>query len=107
MPLQMMQQFQEKHEVTRSDDIVDTDQLNSVSVEMYQSNVRDLQYYMYRWIPSLSGAIHRQEVELFKQNNEIQESQSSFGRGQKLKKPSSKGKEYVLLKSSWHSSITS
>ena len=31
-----------------------------------------------------------------RQNSEGQESQSSFGRGQRMKKPSSKGREYTL-----------
>ena len=42
MSLQEMQQFQEKHEVARADDIVCTNQPNTASVEMHQGNARDL-----------------------------------------------------------------
>ena len=36
---------------------------------------------------------HQQELDLLRQNSEIQESQSSFGKGQRVKKLSSKGRE--------------
>ena len=42
MSLGEMQQFQEKHEVARGDDIVGTDQPDTASVGMHQGNARDL-----------------------------------------------------------------
>ena len=42
MSLQEMQQFQEKHEVARADDIVGTDKPHASSVGMHQGNARDL-----------------------------------------------------------------
>ena len=42
MSLQEMQQFQEKHEIARADDIVGTDQPHTASVGMHQGNARDL-----------------------------------------------------------------
>ena len=41
MSLQEKQQFQDKHEVVRADDIVGADQPLTASVGMHQSNVRD------------------------------------------------------------------
>ena len=38
-----MQQFQEKHEVARADDIVGTDQPHKASVGMHQGNVEIFQ----------------------------------------------------------------
>ena len=96
MSLQEMQQFQEKHEVARADDIVGTDQAHTASVGMHQGNARDLPDDTQRWISNLLGRIHQQELDLLRQNSEVQESQSSFGRGQRVKKPSSKGREYKL-----------
>ena len=96
MSLQEMQQFQEKHEVARADDIVGTDQPHTASVGMHQGNARDLPDDTQRWISNLPGGIHQQELDLLRQNSEVQESQSSFGRGQRVKKPSSKGREYKL-----------
>ena len=40
--LQEMQQFQEKHEVARGDDIVATDQPHTALAGMHQGNARDL-----------------------------------------------------------------
>ena len=91
-----MQQLQEKYEVARADDIVDTDQPHTVSVGMHQGNVSNLLDDTQRWISNLSGGIHQQELDLLRQNCEVQESQSSFGRGQRVKKLSSKGREYKL-----------
>ena len=96
MPLQEMQQFQEKHKAARADDIVGTDQQLTSSVGMHQGNARDLPDDTQRWISNLPGGIHQQELDLLRQNSEVQESQSSFGRGHRVKKPSSKGREYKL-----------
>ena len=49
MSLQEMQQFQEKHEVARADDIVGTDQPHTASVGMHQGNARDLPDDTQRW----------------------------------------------------------
>ena len=95
MSLQEMQQFQEKHKFARVDDIVDTDQPHT-AVGIHQGNIRDLPVDTQWWISNLPGGIHQQELDLLRQNSEVQESQSSFGREQRLKKPSSKGKEYKL-----------
>ena len=73
-----MQQIQEKYEVARDDYMVSTDHLLTALVEMHQGNVADLLDNTYWWISNLSGG------------SEIQESQSSFGRGQRVKKPSLK-----------------
>ena len=91
-----MQQFQEKQEVARADDIVGTDQPHTTLVGTHQGNARDLPDDAQRWISNLPGGIHQQELDLLRQNSEVQESQSSFGRGQRVKKPSSKGREYKL-----------
>ena len=96
MSLQEVRQFQEKHEVARADDMVGTDQKYTASVGMHQGNARDVSDDTQRWISNLSGVIHQQELDLLRQNSEVQESQSSFGRGQRVKKPSSKGREYKL-----------
>ena len=58
MPLQEMQQFQEKHEAVRFDDIVGADQLHTASVGMNQGNVRDLPDDTQRWISNLPGGIN-------------------------------------------------
>ena len=91
-----MQQFQEKHEVARAHVIVGTDQPHTASVGMHQGNARDLPDDTQRWISNHLGGIHQQELDLLRQNSKVQESQSSFGRGQRVKKPSSKGREYKL-----------
>ena len=91
-----MQQFQEKHKIARADDIVGTDQPHTASVEMHQSNVRDFPDDTQRWIANLSVGIHQQELDLFRQNSEVEESQKSFGRERRVKKPSSKGRKYKL-----------
>ena len=108
MSLQEMQQFQEKHKVARADDIIGTDQPPKASVKMHQGNAhgeiqnsipchgRDLPDDTQRWISNLLGRIHQQDLDLLRQNSEVQESQSSFGRGQRVKKSSSKGREYKL-----------
>ena len=96
MFLQEIQQFQEKHDVSRADDIVGTNQPHTASVRMHQRNARDLPDDTQRWMSNLPGGIHQQELDLLRQNREVQESQSSFGRGQRVKKPSSKGWEYKL-----------
>ena len=96
MSLQEMQQFQEKHEVAGADDIIGTDQPPKASVGMHQGNARDLPDDTQRWISNLPGGIHQQELHLLRQNSKVQESQSSFGRGQRVKKPSSKGRECKL-----------
>ena len=96
MSLQEMQLFQEKHEFARPGDIVGTDQPHTASVGMHQGNARDLPDDTQRWASNHPGGIHQQELNLLGQNSEVQESQCSFGRGQRLKKPSSKGREYKL-----------
>ena len=63
---------------------------------MNQGNARDLLDDTQRWITNILGRIHQQELDLLRQNSKVQESQSSFGRGQRVKKPSSKGREYKL-----------
>ena len=93
MYLQEMRQFQEKHKVGRADDIVGTDQPHTASVGMCLPD--DTQ----RWISNLPHGIHQQELDLLRQNSEVQESKSSFGRGQRAKKQSSKGREYKLSRS--------
>ena len=95
--LQEMQQFQEKHEVARGDDIVATDQPHTALAGMHQGNVRDLPDDTQRWISNLPGWVHQQELPLLRQNSEVQESQSSFGRGQRVKKPPSKGRENHIV----------
>ena len=42
MSLQEMQQFQEKHQVARADDVVGTDQLHTASVRIHQGKAGDL-----------------------------------------------------------------
>ena len=79
-----MQWFQEKHEVARANDIVVTDQPHRASVGMHQGNVRHLPDNTKRWMSNLPDGI--QEVDLVRQSSEVQESQSSFGRGQRVKK---------------------
>ena len=96
MSLQEIQQFQEKQEVARADDIVGTDQPHTASVGMNQGNARDLPDETQRWISNFPGEIHQQESDLLRQNREVQESQSSFGRGQLVKKPSSTERQYKL-----------
>ena len=96
MSLEEMQQFQEKHDVARADDIVGTDQPHTASVGIHQGNARDLLDDTQRWISNLPGGVHQQELDMLRQNSEVQESQSSFGRGERVKKPSSKGREYKL-----------
>ena len=96
MSLQEMQQFQEKHKVAGADDIVGTDQPHKASVGTHQGNAIYLPDNTQRWISNLPGGIHQQELNLLRQNSEVQESRSSFGRGQRVKKPSSKGREYKL-----------
>ena len=61
MSLQEMQQFQEKHEVARADNIVGTDQPHTASVGMHQGNARDLPDDTQRWRLKLPGGIHQQE----------------------------------------------
>ena len=94
MSLQEMQQFQEKHGVAGADDITDIGHPPKVSVEMHQGNARDLHPDdPQRWISNLPGGIHQQELDLLRQNSEVQGSQSSFGSGQRVKNPSSKRRE--------------
>ena len=64
---------------------------------MRQGNVRDLPDDRQEWIPNVPCGIHQQELHLLKQNSEAQESQSSFGRGQRVKKPPSKGRENHIV----------
>ena len=97
MFLHEMKQFQEKHKVARADDIVGTDQPHTVSVGIHQVNVRDFPDDTQKSISNLSGWIHQQELDLLRQNSKVQESQSSFGRGQSVKKPLSKGRKYKLF----------
>ena len=78
----------------KSCDILGTDQPHTTSIGMHQDNVRDLPDDTQRWISNLPGEIHQQELGLLSQNSEVQESQGSFGRGQIVKKPSSKGRVY-------------
>ena len=92
MSLQEMQQFQEKHNVVRADDIVGTDKPHTSSVGMHQGNARDLPDDTQRWISDLPDGIHQQELDLLGENSEVQESQSSLGRGQRVKKPLSIGR---------------
>ena len=56
---------------------------------MHQGNARDLP-------DDTQVDIHQQELDLLRQNSEVQESQSIFGREQRVNKPSSKGREYKL-----------
>ena len=64
---------------------------------MHQGYVKDIPYDTQGiMISNLPGRTDQQEVDMLRQNSEVQESQSSFGRGQRMKKPSSKGKEYKL-----------
>ena len=56
---------------------------------MHQGNARDLP-------DDTQVDIHQQELDLLRQNSEVQESHSSFGREQRVNKPSSKGREYKL-----------
>ena len=42
MSLQEMQQFQEKHQVARADDVVGTDQLHTASARIHQGKAGDL-----------------------------------------------------------------
>ena len=96
MSLEEMQQFQEKHDVARPDDTLGTDQPHTASLGIHQGNARDLLDDTQRWISNLPGGVNQQELDLHRQNSEFQESQSSFGRGERVKKPSSKGREYKL-----------
>ena len=96
MSLEEMQQFQEKHDVARADDILGTDQPHTASVGIHQGNARDLLDDTQRWISNLPGGVNQQELDLHRQNSEVQESQSSFGRGERVKKSSSKGRECKL-----------
>ena len=91
-----MQQFQEKHEVARADGKVGTDQPHTALAGMHQGNARYFPDDTQRWISNLPGGIHQEELHLLRQNSEVQESQSNFGRGQGMKKPSSKGRECKL-----------
>ena len=63
---------------------------------MHQDNARDLPDDTMSWISNFPSGIHQQELDLLRQNSEVPESQSSFGRGQRVKKPSSNGREYKL-----------
>ena len=63
---------------------------------MHQDNARDLLDDKQRWISNFPSGIYQQELDLLRQNSGVQESQSSFGRGQRVKKPSSKRREYKL-----------
>ena len=85
MPLQGMQQLQEKQKVARADDILSADQPHTASVRMHQGNPKDLPDDIQRWISNLPGEIHQQELDLLRQNSVVQESQSNFGRGQRVK----------------------
>ena len=64
---------------------------------MRQGNARDLPDDTQGWISNLPGGIHQQELHLLRQNSEVQESQSSFGRRQRVKKPPSKGRENHIV----------
>ena len=86
----------EKQEIARVDDIVCSDQPHKASVEMHGGNARDLPDDTQRWISNLSGGIHQQELDLLRKSSEVQESPSSFGRGQRVKKPSSREREYRM-----------
>ena len=55
-----MQQFQEKHEVARADDMVGTDQPHAASVRMHEGNAGDLQDDIQGWISNLPGGTHQQ-----------------------------------------------
>lgn len=61
---------------------------------MYQGNIGDYPDTQ-RWLSNLIDRIY-QQVDLLTQNSEVQETQSSFGSGQRVKNPSSKGKKYKL-----------
>ena len=63
---------------------------------MHQDNARDLPDDTQRWISNFPSGIHQQELDLLTQNSEVRESQSSFERGQRVKKPSSNGRQYKL-----------
>ena len=93
MSLQEIQQFRGEARGCKSCDILGTDQPHTASIGMHQ-DVRDLPNDTQRWISNLPGGIHQQELDLLSQNSEVQESQGSFGRGQIVKKPSSKGRVY-------------
>ena len=82
--------------VARVNDKVGTDQPHTASAGMHQGNDGDLPDDTQRQISNLPGGIHQQELDLLRQSSEVQESQSNFGRGQKVKKPSSKGRQYKL-----------
>ena len=90
MSLLEMEQLHEKHEVARADDIVASDQPHTASVRIHQGNARDLPGDTQRWISNLPGGIHQQKLDLLGQSSEVQESQSSFGTRQRVKKPLSK-----------------
>ena len=64
---------------------------------MRQGNARDLPDDTQGWRSNLPGGIHQQELHLLRQNSEVQESQSSFGRRQRVKKPPSKGRENHIV----------
>ena len=97
MSWQEMQQFQEKHEAARSDDIFGTDQPHTSSVGMHQGNATDLPDDARRWIYNLPGEIDQQELDMLKQNSEVQQSQGSFGREKRVKKPTMKRKRIQIV----------
>ena len=66
------------------------DQPHTASVGMHQGNAEDLPDDTKRWISNLPRAIHLQDLDLLRQNSEVRESQSGFGRGQRAWKPSSR-----------------
>ena len=71
MSLQETQQFQEKHEVARADDIVGTDRPHTASAGMHQGNARNLPHDTQRLIPNLPGGIYQQELDQLRQNSEV------------------------------------
>ena len=73
--------------------MVGTDQPHTASIGTHQGNLPN---DTPRWVSNLQGGIHQQELDLLIQNSKVQENQSSFGRGQRMKNPSSKGREYKL-----------
>ena len=91
-----MQYFQDDNKFERADDMVGRIQSYTASVGMHQGNVRDIPEDAQQWISNPPGWIHQQEAELLREKSEVQESQNSFGRGKRVKKSLSKGKEYKL-----------
>ena len=63
----------------------ESDQPHTASVGMHQGNPNNVPDDIQRWISNLPGEIHQQELDLLRQNSVVQESQSSFGRGQRVK----------------------